>query len=266
MDAGTSRSAGMRVSDAGATCYATGLIVPARHSYTSMQNRSMLVSMPLRLLRVLFVPALLCAATVASAAEGEPDWEALEAQHSARAVNEGELAFLAKAPGQRILQTRNELTISVESLETGWVKLDQCQSNLDPIEAVEVVYRYHGMRNLAVVSSKAMAEARVEGSSVQMSGVREGGEVCISAEVHVLHADGQGGYALQSGPFHRRFLDGYYPLKLDYRIRWPRGELKLVDVSPAAQPGFSVLQKTGELAIDTLFEGMLVIDVKFSAP
>lgn len=221
--------------------------------------------MPLRILRILLVPALLCTVTVASAADGEPDWEALEAQHSARAVNEGELVFLTQRPAGRILHTRNILTITAESLDSGWVKLDQCQSNLDPIEAVEVVYRYHGMRNLAVVSSKAMAEARVEGSSIQMTGVRQGGEVCISAEVRVLHADGQGGYALQSGPFHRRFLDGYYPLKLDYRIRWPRGELKLVEVSPAAQPGFSVLQQTDELIIDTLFEGMLVIDVNFSA-
>jgi hypothetical protein len=225
----------------------------------------MLVSMPLHILHVLFAPALLCAVTVTISADDEPDWEALEAQHSARAVNEGELVFLTRESEQRILQTRNELTISAQSLETGWVKLDQCQSNLDPIEAVEVVYRYHGMRNLTVVSSKAMAEARVEGSSVQMGGVREGGEVCISAEVHVLHADGQGGYALQSGPFHRRFLDGYYPLKLDYRIRWPDTKLALREVLPGEQPGFTVKRQSGELIIDTLFEGMLVIDVNFSA-
>lgn len=214
---------------------------------------------------VLFILTLLFSDLPPSAAGEEPDWEALEKEYGVREVSEGELVFLTQRPAGRILHTRNILTITAESLDNGWVKLDQCQSNLDPIDAVEVVYHYHDMRDLRVVSSQAMAEARVEGSSIQMTGVRQGGEVCISAEVRVLHADGKGGYFLQSGPFHRRFLDGYYPLKLDYRIRWPRGELKLVEVSPAAQPGFSVLQQTDELIIDTLFEGMLVIDVNFSA-
>ncbi len=225
----------------------------------------MLVDMPLRITHILSALSLLFTATVTCAADDEPDWEALEAQHGARNVNEGELEFLADKPQGRILHTSNYLTITQDSLNSGWVRLDQCQSNLDPIEAVEVVYRYHGMRNLGVVSSKAMASAQVEGSSVQMSGVLPGGEVCISAEVHVLHADGQGGYSLTSGPFHRRFLDGYYPLQLDYRILWPRGRLELVAVSPAAQPGISVYRQPGELAIDALFEGRLVIEVKFSA-
>jgi hypothetical protein len=221
--------------------------------------------MPLHTPHTLVALCVLSIGTAAFAADNEPDWDALEAQHSARAVNEGELVFLTNVPEQRVLQTRNYLTITAESLETGWVKLDQCQSNLDPVEVVEVVYRYHGMRNLAVVSSKAMAEARVEGSSVQMSGVRQGGEVCISAEVQVLHDDGQGGYVLRSGPFHRRFLDGYYPLKLDYRVRWPDSRLTLHDVLPVGQPGLAINRQPGELAIDTLFEGRLVIEIRFSA-
>jgi hypothetical protein len=224
----------------------------------------MLVSMPLRIPLTLFAISLLCSGALAQETDEEPDWEALEAQHGARDINEGELVFLTSKPQGRILQTGNYLTITPDSLNSGWVQLEQCQSNLDPIEAVEVVYRYHGMRNLRVISSRAMASAWVEGSSVQMTGVQPGGEVCISAEVHVLHADGEGGYSLQSGPFHRRFLDGYYPLQLDYRIRWPRGKLEVAGVSPAAQPGFSVLKDPAELAIDALFEGMLLIDVKFS--
>jgi hypothetical protein len=226
----------------------------------------MLVGMTLGIPQILFAISLLCNGALAQATDAEPDWEALEAEHGTREVNEGELEFLTDKPQRRVLQTSNYLTITEDSLASGWVRLDQCQSNLDPVDAVEVVYRYQGMRNLRVVSSKDMAGAQVEGSSVQMRGVQQGGEVCISAEVHVLHADGQGGYSLQSGPFHRRFLDGYYPLHLDYRIGWPRGKLEVVNVSPAAQPGFSVVQTSAELAIDTLFAGRLVIEVNFSAP
>ena len=225
----------------------------------------MLVGMPLRIAHVLFTLALLFTGTAACVTDAEPDWDALEAQHESPSVNEGELEFLTDKPQRRILQTSNYLTITQDSLASGWVKLDQCQSNLDPVDAVEVVYRYDGMRNLRLVSSRQMASARVAGNSVQMTGVQQGGEVCISAEVHVLHPDGQGGYSLQSGPFHRRFLDGYYPLHLDYRVHWPRGKLEVVEVSPAAQPGFSVLKEPAELTIDTLFEGRLLIEVRFSA-
>jgi len=116
-----------------------------------------------------------------------------------------------------------------------------------------------------VVSSRNMDSVQVVENSIQMRGVRKGGEVCIRAEVRVLNADGQGGFYLQSGPFHRRFLDGYFPLQLDYRIYWPDGLLTLRKVSPDARPGFAISSKPGELVITTLFEGMLVIEVGFSA-
>ncbi len=215
--------------------------------------------------QALLIPYLLSAGLPVLADE-EPDWEALEAEYSVRDVSEGELVFLTQRPAGRILHTTNILTITPESLDSGWVGLEQCQSNLDPIDVVEVVYRYHGIRDLRVVSFQAMDEARVEGSSIQMRGVRQGGEVCISAGVRVLHADGQGGYFLQSGPFHRRFLDGYYPLELDYRIHWPAGLLALERVTPAAQAGMQIDRKPGALAIDTLFEGRLLIGIEFSAP
>ena len=50
---------------------------------------------------------------------------------STRLVNEGTLTFLPDAQGRRVLQTRNRLTITPESLSTGWVRLYQCQSDLD---------------------------------------------------------------------------------------------------------------------------------------
>jgi len=57
-----------------------------------------------------------------------------------RRVNEGTLAFITFVPpGRRVLQTRNRMTISAESLASGWVALDQCQGKLDPVAAVEIV-------------------------------------------------------------------------------------------------------------------------------
>lgn len=208
--------------------------------------------------------ALVLLCQTAAAGEDPEAW--LEQDDDVRAllVNEGMLEFLRDAQDHRVLQTSNQLIVTPESLRTGWVALHQCQSNLDPVSAVEVVYRYHGMRNLRVVSTRQIKRARVERNTVQMEQVEEGGEVCIEAEVQVLKPDGEGTYMLQSGPFHRRFLDGYYPVRLDYSIHWPADRLQLESVYPERQEGFLVSKKAGELAINTLFEGKLTIKLRFS--
>ena len=130
---------------------------------------------------------------------------------------------------------------------------------------MEIVYRYHHIRNLRVISSRGMQAVFVKNNSVQMQQVEERSEVCIKAEVQLLKSDGEGGYTLETGPFHRRFLDGYYPLHLDYRIRWPAGLLEVVSVCPDRQKGFPIRVRPGELMIDTLFEGELTIHSKWRA-
>ena len=202
---------------------------------------------------------LLCVGAMA----GDADWPDSVTAADIADVNEGALVFLAAVPERRVLRTRNRLIIDAGSLVSGWVALEQCQGNLDPVDAVEIVYRYHGLRGLRIVSARAVDSVRVAGSSVQLTGVHPGGEVCIAAEVQVLQPDGSGGYRLQSGPFHRRFLDGYYPLALDYRVEWPDDRLALVSVVPEVQPGFVVRSGSGTLHIETLFEGRLTIELRF---
>ncbi len=212
----------------------------------------------------LLVLCLLLPFLQAAAADDAQAW--LEADdHSTRQVNEGDLEFLQEPQEGRVLQTRNRLTIIPSSLHTGWIRLYQCQSNIDPVDAVQIMYRYHGLRNLRVTSSSGMKRAWVKDNSVQMEQVEAWGEVCIRAEVQVLKSDAEGGYTLQSGPFHRRFLDGYYPVHLDYRIRWPAGLLQLESVEPEMQQGFPIRVRPGELAIDTLFEGKLTIKSRWRA-
>lgn len=216
-----------------------------------------------RYIKPLF-PVVLGLASVSVAAGDDLEaWLESDDAAAVRSVNEGALVFLTETQTRRVLQTRNWLTVTPASLQTGWVELQQCQGSLDPVPAVEVVYRYHGLRDLQVVSTRNVEHARVAGNSVQLEDVTEGGEVCIRAEVQVLRPNGTAGYFLQSGPFHRRFLDGYYPVHLDYRIRWPAGQLRLAAVQPEAQAGFRLQVHQGELAIDTLFEGKLTIEVVF---
>ena len=206
---------------------------------------------------------LWCSAMTAEEADA---WFESDAEREALAVNEGELEFLDTEPQCRILQTRNRLTLTADSLVDGWVQLEQCQSNLDPVPALEIVYGYREIRKLRVVEYAGMERAWVADGSVQMVNLAEGASLCISAEVQVLRPAGAGRYEIRSGPFHRRFLDGYYPLQLDYRVSYPAGLLQVETVQPHEQPGFTVVRQPGELQIDTLFEGRLTIRVGLRAP
>jgi len=205
----------------------------------------------------------MCLALPGRAAEvpDEPgDWLESDADRDSLAVNEGELAFLMEQPGRRVLHTSNRLTIAPESLVTGWVGLHQCQGDLDPVDKVEIVYRYRAMRGLRVLSSRGVESAGVVDGRVQMTGVARDAEVCIAAEVKVLEPAGVAGhFVLHSGPFHRRFLDGYYPVRLDYRVEYPSGLLAVESVQPPAQPGFTVQTGLNGVWIQALFEGMLTI-------
>lgn len=203
-----------------------------------------------------------CLACFVEAAESPADptaWLESDVELPGLDINEGELVFLTEQPEARVLRTRNWLNIDTGSLASGWVELRQCQGNLDPIDRVEIVYRYQAMRKLRVLSAKGIGSARIEDGAVHMTRVSEHAELCIAAEVQVLRPAGEGRFVLQSGPFHRRFLDGYYPLHLDYRVTFPPGLLVLESIQPPGQPGFDVEADAKGLRIDALFEGRLTI-------
>lgn len=184
----------------------------------------------------------------------EDDWE-----ERLRAVNEGELEFLETPPDRRALTTKNRLELTPQSLTSGWVVLAQCQLDLDPLPAVEIVYRYEGMRGLRIASSRGIGSAWVEGNTVQLADVSPGAEICIRAEVRILTATPDGGFEIRSGPFHRRFLDGYYPVHLEYIVAYPADLLMIESVTPSPQPGLSVSRRPGIFSIDVWFEGKLTL-------
>jgi hypothetical protein len=185
-------------------------------------------------------------------------------EERALAVNEGVLEFLIKPPEKAVHYSQNILTISQDSLNTGWVNLVQCHVNLDAVAASQVVYRYKRMRQLTVDSFEKMGKAWVEANSVQMEDVEKGAKLCIRADVGILYSNNDGSAVLKNGPFHRKFLDGYYPMHVSLEIRYPGALLKVESISPMAQPGFSVAQSKNTLTLDAWFEGELRTEVRFS--
>lgn len=180
------------------------------------------------------------------------------------AINEGELEFLATPPKQPVHYLINQLTIDSSSLEDGWVGLRQCHENLDAVPDAEIVYRYRTIRDLRVLSSSGIGKAYIEGQSVQLKNVRRGAELCVEAEVRILERDGKT-FVLRNGPFHRRFLDGYYPMHVTVTVQHPH-DLESRAVLPPAQSGFSVERSSGKLTLDAWFAGRLEIEMRFSEP
>jgi hypothetical protein len=179
-------------------------------------------------------------------------------------VNSGALVFLAVAPDKRIPHSRNSLRINAGSLDDGWVEQAQCHENLDPVPLAEVVYSYREMRDLRVVSAEGIGRAWVEGQSVQMENIERGAVLCVAAAARLLRREG-GEYVLRNGPFQRRFLDGYFPLRVTLTLDYPAQRLRVASIDPPQQPGFSVRQSPGRIVLEALFEGKLYTEVRFRA-
>lgn len=190
-------------------------------------------------------------------------WFEDDSEARALAVNEGELVFLAEPPDKRVPHSHNTLTISAASMDSGWVGLTQCYDGLDPVAEMQVVYRYKQMRGLAVASTENIGRAWVEGDSVQLADVQHHARLCITAEIRVFHQNPDGSFSLVNGPYHRRFLDGYFPLHVTLAVRYPAARLRFVAMQPVPQPGLTLRQDAGRLTVDTWFEGMLNTEIRF---
>ena len=183
-----------------------------------------------------------------------------------RGVNSGTLQFLAEPAPANELHTRMSLTLSADSIREGWVAMRQCQSGLDAMPLSEIVYRYAEMDGLRIVSARNIDSAVVDGPSVQLRGVQAGAEICVAAQVKILHALGNGRYRITSGPYHRRFFDGYFPMTLSLEVHYPATTLAWHSATPRTRPGFSIEATPGRISIDTRFAGMLTVALEFSLP
>lgn len=173
------------------------------------------------------------------------------------------LQFLSPIVEKRTPHSHTRLGITAASLDDGWLQLAQCHSELDPVPAAEVVYRFRSMRKLQVVLSENIASASVDGQSVQLVEVGHAARLCVSAEVQILGAAPGGVYTLRYGPFQRRFLDSYFPLHVTLDIHYPPQLLQLTEIKPDHEGNYHLLQGDGYLSADAWFSGELSFEVGF---
>lgn len=202
----------------------------------------------------LFLP--ICAVLLSGPALGSrpgPDpWELTSS------VSDGELRFVPRGAAAGAHAHSNRIRISERSLSDGWVELEQCHRDMDAVPAAQVVFHPRRIRAIEVTASEHIGEAWVEGHAVQLKDVAPGARLCLRAESRALQLLGDGRFRLRNGPYMRRFLDGYYPMRVFLDIEFPSRLLRLRAHDPQAQEGFEVRVAPGRIGLEAAFEGRLV--------
>jgi len=178
-------------------------------------------------------------------------------------VNEGQLVFISPPKDKILHHHHNSMTIFPRSLQDGWVMMEQCHTNLDKVAAAQIVFSRQRVRDIKVVSFSNMGKAWVEGPSVQMTDIRAHARLCMQAWTKALFINDDGSYSLRNGPFMRRFLDGYFPLRVSMVVVYAGTGLRPTQVSPVSQQGFDVWRKKDRIGFDAVFEGKLRTEFNF---
>lgn len=178
-------------------------------------------------------------------------------------VNDGHLVFLVDNHDKKLHHHHNSLTIYPNSLQDGWVQLEQCHSNIDKVAAAQILFKEGRVKDIKITQQKNIDRAWVEKASVQMEDIKENAVLCIQANSHSLIHNVDGTFSLRNGPFMRRFLDGYYPIRVSLDLNFSQTNLELTDFEPQNQNGFQVVLNSGKVHVDTVFEGKLQTEFHF---
>ena len=174
-----------------------------------------------------------------------------------------ELQFLVKPPKIPPHKHTVHITITNDSLKTGWVLNKQCHYNLARVPALEVVFRKGGVRNLRISRADNIKKAWVENSTVQLVNIGKNAVLCISSETRTFKFNTLSGtYAWHGGPYMKRFLDGYFPMHLNLAVDYPPSKLKMLSMDPAALKSRAV-NLEGHISLNTMFVGRLSVRLKF---
>lgn len=213
-----------------------------------------------RALAVLPLSAGLLAAAMAAGEDRLEDWHEADATQ----VSEGELRFIEPRPDSPVLHADTRLRLTPASLQSGWVELRQCYRHLDAVDKTEIVYAYREMEDLEVTRAQNIERHRVEPRAIRIEGVGQGAQLCLQARVRILRRLSATAFGLRQGPYHRRFLDGYYPYHLSLAVSYPRDAIRLARIEPAPQPGFELVETADGIAIESWFEGEMRVDMEFA--
>jgi hypothetical protein len=178
-------------------------------------------------------------------------------------INEGTLTFLHTKPKIDPHQARHTVHVNKNSLKDGWVSLEQCYSGLEVLPAAQILYTKRPIRNLKITKHENIDHVWIEGRSVQMTNLRPNARICTSISIQALKTLGKGRFELRTGPYRRKFLDGYFPIHLVLKIKHDPS-LTILSYSPCDNKACNQLSLKGNTATyEALFEGKLTFRLVF---
>ena len=152
------------------------------------------------------------------------------------------------------------LRIHPQSLQSGWVEMEQCHRDMAPTGRSAVQFRKGKVRDLELVRTAQIGRGWIgsEGTAIELEDIGRSNELCLRGELRILQRM-EGGYRLQSGPYFLRFLDGYFPLRLKLQVDSRAAGLRPQRLLPEQIPHQT---GTGKLTLDLLFEGELLMELQ----
>ena len=127
----------------------------------------------------------------------------------------------------------------------------------------QVVFREGFVRDLRILRADGIGHAWVEGPTVQLKDVGPKAMLCLQADTRALSPPTEHTYYLRNGPYMRRFLDGYYPMRLSLSVHLATPKVQFVGITPPPQPGFQVDATARDVEVKALFEGRLRTEMRF---
>lgn len=217
-----------------------------------------------KLLKIIVICMLLPTEGFSAPVEDDtPDWFDEDPEAIYSGINEGQLEFLEKPSKTPVHHHHNTLIVLPESIETGWVKLVQCHENLDEFPSAQIVYNKNKVRDIKLTTYQNIGKAWVQDSSIQLKDIKNNARLCIEAESRALWPQADGSYLMQNGPFMRKFLDGYFPMRVSMDIKLPPG-LTFLSIEPVEQKGFRVVKGKQGIHFDAWFEGKLTTKIRLN--
>lgn len=216
------------------------------------------------LLLVIFIWQPVLPANAAPSTEELEKWFESDEPAPPSTSSDSQLRFIPPPNKKPPLHSINTITIKPQSLKDGWVDLQQCYRHLDAVPDMEVTYQYRAMRKLEIKRTQNIGKAYVENNSVQLSNVGKNAQLCVSAQVRIFYQTPDGSYQLVNGPFHRQFLDSFFPYHLTMNVHYPASLIKFVNSKPQQQAGFIINLNRGSLGIDCFFTGKLFTELTFT--
>ena len=143
------------------------------------------------------------------------------------------------------------------------MKMEQCHANLDQVSAAQILFNKERIKELKIIKQQNINKAWVEGASVQLEDIQTDAVLCLQAWTRALFINDDGSYSLRNGPFMRRFLDGYFPMRVSMDIAYENTGLKPITVSPSEQQGFNIWREKDRIGFDAVFEGKLKTEFGF---